>query len=182
MSTTSPFSIPPALREKLSKVRLFFCDVDGVLTDGSIFIGLAPEQKRFNIRDGLGMQLLQKAGIRVGWVSFRPSPATRMRADELKIDFLIQEKRNKVEGLDAILNETGHTWPEVCFVGDDVVDLGAMKRAGCAVAVADAVTEAKQLADYIASERGGHGAVREVVELILKAQDKWQRLVDDYSL
>lgn len=179
--TNSQFSIPTALQEKLSKVRLFFCDVDGVLTDGSILIGLAPEQKRFNIRDGLGMQLLQKAGIKVGWVSFRPSPATRMRADELRIDFLIQKKKSKVEGIDAILGETGHAWAEVCFVGDDIVDLSAMKRAGCAVAVADAVSEAKEAADYVTSERGGHGAVREVVELILKAQDKWRGIVDDYS-
>jgi 3-deoxy-D-manno-octulosonate 8-phosphate phosphatase (KDO 8-P phosphatase) len=169
------------LQNKLSKIRLFLCDVDGVLTDSSIFIGSAPEQKRFHIRDGLGMQLLQKSGISVGWVSFRPSPTTRMRADELKIDYLIQKQSSKVEGIEELLKEINLSWDETCFVGDDIVDLGAMKRAGLAVATGDGVEEAKAIADYITIQPGGHGAVREVVELILKAKGKWQQIIDDYS-
>ena len=167
--------------ERFARVKVFFCDVDGVLTDASVFIGSAPEVKRFHIRDGLGMQLLQQHGIPVGWVSFRPSPSTRMRASELKIDYLIQKKHSKVLGVESVLGELGLTWEDACFVGDDVVDLGAMKRAGVAVATADAITEAKAIAHYVTSVPGGHGAVREVVELILKAQGKWADLIRKYS-
>ena len=101
--------------------------------------------------------------------------------DELKIDFLHQAKGSKVEAAENILAETGLDWTEVCYMGDDVVDLGVMKRAGIAVAVANAIEEAKDIADYVTRAEGGHGAVREVVRLILQAQNKWQRLVLEYS-
>lgn len=168
-------------RARFSRVKVFFCDVDGVLTDASIFIGSAPEVKRFHIRDGLGMQLLQKEGIPVAWVSFRPSPSTKMRANELKIDYLIQQKHSKVEGVESVLRELNLTWDDACFVGDDVVDLGAMKRAGASVATADAIDEARAMAHYVTSVPGGHGAIREVVELILKSQGKWDALIARYS-
>lgn len=176
-----PTRIPRSLTAKLRRVRLLLCDVDGVLTDATVFIGDGPEFKRFHIRDGLGLVLLRREGIKVGWVSARPSPATTKRAAELKIDFLHQEKASKSAAVEAILKQAGLTWAQVCYVGDDIVDLGALRRAGVAVAVANAIAEARALADYVTHAPGGHGAVREVAELILKAQGKWAGLVAQYT-
>lgn len=165
----------------LRRVRLLLCDVDGVLTDGAVFIGGAREVKRFHIRDGLGLVILRRAGLKAGWISGRFSPATTLRARELKIDFLRQEKGSKVCAVESLLAQTGYRWDEVCYVADDIVDLGVMKRAGVAVAVANGVAEARATADYVTRAAGGHGAVREVVELVLKAQDKWRDVVAAYT-
>jgi 3-deoxy-D-manno-octulosonate 8-phosphate phosphatase (KDO 8-P phosphatase) len=170
-----------SLQQKLSAVKLFLCDVDGVLTDGAVLMGNGVETKRFNIRDGLGMRLLQGAGIKVGWVSRRPSSATAQRAADLKIDFLYQGDSNKVVAVEGILKQADVHWSKVCYVGDDIVDLGVLRRVGLGVVVGDGMEEAKAVAGYVTRAAGGHGAVREVVEMILKAQDKWKRLVDDYA-
>ncbi|HKS38641.1 MAG TPA: HAD hydrolase family protein, partial [Verrucomicrobiae bacterium] len=130
-----------SLRARFAGVKLFLCDVDGVLTDGTVLMGNGVESKRFNIRDGLGLRILQKQGIRVGWISRRTSTATAQRAQDLKIDFLHQSDGSKVVAVEAILAETGLTWADVCYVGDDIVDLSVMKRAGVAVAVADSIHE-----------------------------------------
>jgi 3-deoxy-D-manno-octulosonate 8-phosphate phosphatase (KDO 8-P phosphatase) len=167
---------------RLKRVKLFLCDVDGVLTDGSVFIGGAREIKRFNIRDGLGLVFLRRVGIKTGWISGRSSPATKLRARELEIDFLVQQKNyiSKVDAVENLLRRTKLGWDAVCFIGDDVVDLGPLQRAGVAVAVANAVREAKAVAHYVTQEAGGHGAVREVVEMILKAQGKWDPVIAVY--
>lgn len=170
-----------SIKRRLQRIRLFLCDVDGVLTDASVFIGGEREVKRFDIQDGLGLVLLRRAGLKVGWISSRPSPATEARAVELKIDFLVQSKESKVAAVENLLAQTGFEWKQVCYVGDDVVDLGVLKRAGVAVAVANAVTEVKALAHVITRKSGGHGAVREVVELILKAQKLWKPLLASYA-
>src|SRR5690349_11327555 len=162
------------LEQRLAAVRLFLCDVDGILTDTSVWMGSQDEIKRFNIQDGLGLRLIQREGIKVGWVSNRPSFATSQRAFDLKIDFLVQSHDgNKVVAIEKILRETGVSWEQVCYMGDDIVDLGVLKRAGLAVTVPHAVSEAKQLSHYVTRREGGHGAVREVIDLILKAQGKW---------
>lgn len=176
-----PRALPKSVAAKFARVKLFLCDVDGVLTNATVFIGDGREFKEFHIQDGLGLRLLQREGIKVGWISNRPSTATQQRADELKIDFLHQDKGSKVEAVEAILSRAGMDWEDICYVGDDVVDLGALKRAGAAVAVANAIDEAKYLADYVTKAEGGQGAVREVVGLILRAQNKWERLVLEYS-
>jgi 3-deoxy-D-manno-octulosonate 8-phosphate phosphatase (KDO 8-P phosphatase) len=169
------------LNARLAKIKILLCDVDGVLTDASVFIGGGQEIKRFNILDGLGLVLLRRVGIKVGWISCRPSPATKLRAKELKIDFLVQQKNDKVAVVERILARTGFTWAQVCYVGDDVVDLGVLKRAGLAVVVVNGVTEAKAAAHYVTKVAGGHGAVREVAEMILKAQYRWAALLAQYS-
>lgn len=174
-------SRPATLNAALKRIRLLLCDVDGVLTDASVFMGAGQEVKQFNIQDGLGLVRLQREGLKVGWISGRPSPATTRRARELKIDFLRQEKGSKVRAVESLLAQTGFRWDEVCYVGDDIVDLGVLKRAGVAVAVANGVAEARAAADYVTRAGGGHGAVREVAELILKAQDKWARIVAEYA-
>ncbi|MDB6021608.1 MAG: 3-deoxy-D-manno-octulosonate 8-phosphate phosphatase, YrbI family [Pedosphaera sp.] len=169
------------LYAKLAKVKLFLCDVDGILTDSSIFIGMPEEIKRFHIRDGLGMLMLREQGIKVGWVSRRPSHATTRRAEELKIDFLEQGRGSKVTVVESLLAKTGFQWEEVCYMGDDIVDLGVLRRAGVAATVADAIYEAKVASHYVTQANGGRGGVREVVELILKAQNLWEKLVAENS-
>ena len=178
-----PAKISTALRQRAKRTKLFLCDVDGVLTDGSIFIGGEREFKRFNIRDGLGLVLARRAGLRVGWVSARPSLATKLRADELKIDFLVQQGDNtsKTVAIEQLLAQEKLNWSDVCFVGDDIIDLGPLTRAGLAIAVGDGVTEAKAAAHYTTKADGGRGAVREAIELILRAQGKWQPFVKKYS-
>ena len=172
----------PELRKRFESVRLFLCDVDGILTETSVWMGGTDELKRFNIQDGLGLRLLQQEGIKVGWISNRPSFATVARANDLKIDFLQQNHDgNKVNGVAEILKQTGLEWSHICYMGDDIVDLGALKRAGLAVTVPNAIAEAKKLAHYVTTLEGGHGAVREVIDLILKAQGKWQKLVDFFT-
>ncbi len=171
--------ISRSLNAKLARVRLLLCDVDGVLTDATVTIGADSETKRFHIRDGLGLRLLQQNGVRVGWISHRPSPATSKRARELKIDFLHQKSAPKVGAIEAILKRAGVAWDEVCYIGDDLFDLGALKRAGVAASVADGSEETRRAADYVTRQPGGHGAVREIAELILKAQRKWRRIVEE---
>ena len=175
--------ISKQLAVRLERIKLLLCDVDGVLTDGTVFIGAEGEFKAFNIRDGLGLVLLRRAGLKTGWVSARPSDATERRARELKIDFLIQQndRTGKVAAVESLLAQTRLHWNEVCFVGDDIVDLGPLRRAGVAVAVANAVPEAKAAAHLVTRAAGGRGAVREIVELILKAQNKWGGFVAHYT-
>ena len=171
-----------SLVPRVRAIRLFLCDVDGVLTDGSVYLGATREIKRFNIRDGLGMIFLRRAGLKVGWVSARPSPVTKARAAELGIDFLVQQgdRVSKTGAVEELLRRAKLEWHNVCFVGDDVVDLGPMARAGFAVAVADARPEVKAAAHYVAHAFGGRGAVREVAEIILQAQGKWDSIVTHY--
>jgi 3-deoxy-D-manno-octulosonate 8-phosphate phosphatase (KDO 8-P phosphatase) len=164
-------------------VKLFLCDVDGVMTDGAVLIGGEREIKRFHIRDGLGLIFLRRAGLRVGWVSARPSPVTEARAAELGIDFLVQQgdRIGKTGAVERLLRKTKMGWESVCFVGDDVVDLGPLRRAGLAVAVADARPDVKAAAHYVTRAPGGHGAIREVAEIILQAQGKWDAIVAHYQ-
>jgi 3-deoxy-D-manno-octulosonate 8-phosphate phosphatase (KDO 8-P phosphatase) len=175
--------ISKSLTSRLNRIKILLCDVDGVLTDGSVFIGGAQEIKRFNIRDGLGMVFLRRAGFQVGWVSARPSAVTKLRAAELQIDFLVQQndRSSKTGAVGNLLRRIKLDWDEVCFVGDDVVDLGPLKRAGFAVAVGDARPEVKAAAHFVTGAPGGHGAVREVAEMLLKAQGKWDAIVAHYS-
>jgi 3-deoxy-D-manno-octulosonate 8-phosphate phosphatase (KDO 8-P phosphatase) len=178
-----PAKISAAIRQRAARIKLFLCDVDGVLTDGSVFIGGEKEFKRFNIRDGLGIVLARRAGLKIGWVSARPSPATKLRADELKIHFLVQQtdRTSKTAAIEQLLAREKLSWNEVCFVGDDIVDLGPLQRAGFSVCVADGVAEAKAAAHFVTKNAGGRGAIREVIEMILKAQGKWDSFVAHYS-
>ncbi|MGA3265319.1 MAG: HAD hydrolase family protein [Verrucomicrobiota bacterium] len=175
--------VSPQLRARLRRIKLFLCDVDGVMTDGAVVISRAGEAKRFNIRDGLGLVFLRRAGLKVGWVSARPSEVTRARARELKIDFLVQQgdRLSKTGAVQKLLPRAGVSWESVCFAGDDVVDLGPMHHAGLAVAMADARPEVKAAAHYVTTAPGGHGGIREVAEMILQAQGKWDSIVTHYA-
>jgi 3-deoxy-D-manno-octulosonate 8-phosphate phosphatase (KDO 8-P phosphatase) len=144
-------------------------------------MGDGKEYKSFHIQDGLGLRLLQQQGIKVGWVSNRPSEATRQRAEDLKVDYLFQGKGNKIEAVESILREAKLDWNDVSYMGDDVVDLGALKRAGLAVTVANGIAEAKAMAHYVTRAAGGAGAVRELVDMVLKAQKRWANIIAEFE-
>lgn len=168
------------LQARLARVKLLVCDVDGILTDASIYVGEPGEYKRFNVRDGLGITVWRREGFKIAWASARPSAATTVRATELQVDFLIQQKGSKVQAIERILATEGATWDEVCYLGDDIVDLGPLERAGVAVCVPPGHPEALARAHYVTELAGGQGAVREVIELILRAQGRWQRIIREY--
>lgn len=167
------------------RIRLVGLDVDGVLTDGSVYVGQTAdhpvELKRFQIQDGLGLRLLAAAGIPVVLVSGRPSPATALRARELHVDEVIQDAgARKLPAFAALLARRALGWDECCFVGDDLPDLPLMRRVGLAVAVSNAVPEVRAAAHYLTAHAGGAGAVREVAEAILRARGAWDGLIADY--
>ncbi len=167
------------------RIRLLALDVDGVLTDNGIFLGpiggRRVELKRFDIQDGLGIRLLQGTPIEVVWISARESEATRLRADELNIGTLIQDNGGrKLPALAAIIESRGLDWSEVAFVGDDLADLSVMERVGLPIAVANATDEIKAVAKWTTSRAGGHGAVREAIEAVLKARGEWAAVVARY--
>jgi 3-deoxy-D-manno-octulosonate 8-phosphate phosphatase (KDO 8-P phosphatase) len=173
---------PEDIIERARKVKLLVLDCDGVLTDGRILL-LADgyEAKYFDVRDGHAMVMADRAGIHTAIISGRESAAVRARALELKVAHLYEKAWSKKEPYEEVLAYEGVTDEEVCYVGDDVVDIPLMRRAGLAVAVADAVDEAKEYAHYITAKGGGRGAVREVIELILKSQGKWDELMLRYT-
>lgn len=170
----------PELQSRMAGVKLLLCDVDGILTDASVYVGEPGEYKRFNVRDGLGIALWRREGFPVGWVSARPSAATTVRAKELSVDYLIQQRGSKVQAIEVILAEVKLGWESVCYMGDDIVDLGPLDRAGVAVCVPPGHPEALARAHYVTQVAGGQGAVREVIELILRAQGRWDRILKEY--
>lgn len=146
-------------------------DVDGVLTDGSILYDSAGnEQKRFHVGDGLGLTLLHLCGIRLAWISGRANPAIVRRSAELKIDHVLQGTRHKGHALAELARLNQFRKDEIGYIGDDWNDLPAFESAGVKIAVANAVSEVKAASDYVTNASGGYGAVREVCQLLLKAQ------------
>jgi len=139
------------------------------------------ERKVFHIRDGLGLRLLQGEGVKVAWVSARPSQATTERANDLQVDFVRQSSAPKVGVIEELQRELGLGWAETLYMGDDVVDLAALKRAGFAAVPADGIQEARALAHYVCRLDGGCGAVREAVDLVLKAQGRWSGLIEKFT-
>jgi 3-deoxy-D-manno-octulosonate 8-phosphate phosphatase (KDO 8-P phosphatase) len=167
------------------KIRLIGFDVDGVLTDAGVYIGVGPqgpiELKRFNIQDSIGIKLLQAAGIEIVVVSGRFSEATELRARELGIEQVFQDNAaQKLPAFQAILDRAGVAWDETAFVGDDLPDIPLLKRVGLGVTVQNAVPEAREVATYVTGKAGGHGAVREFAEALLKAQGRWDEMVSGY--
>jgi 3-deoxy-D-manno-octulosonate 8-phosphate phosphatase (KDO 8-P phosphatase) len=172
-------------RALAERIRLVGLDVDGVLTDGSVYVGqageLPVELKRFQIQDGLGLRLLAAAGITVVLVSGRPSEATTRRARELHVDEVIQDEgARKLPAFQSLLERRAIAWADCCFVGDDLPDLPLLRRVGLPVAVANAVPEVLAAAGYVTTRPGGSGAVREVAEAILRTRGAWDDLLADY--
>lgn len=173
--------IPIAVRKKAAQIRLLLLDVDGVLTDGGIIIddrGL--ETKRFDVRDGLGIALLLRAGIKVGFLSGRSSRSVTRRARELKVRMVYQGVQNKPAVYAKIKKSMGVTDDQIAYVGDDIVDLPLLESAGLGVAVRDGGPELQRRVDYVTRRQGGKGAVREIAELLLKSQGKWNNVTRCY--
>jgi YrbI family 3-deoxy-D-manno-octulosonate 8-phosphate phosphatase len=163
-------------------IELILSDVDGVLTDGGvIFDNQGIEVKRFHIRDGLGIKLWQRAGYRFGVVTARSSHIVKVRATELGIDIIRQGFEHKLPTIREILAQLKLQPMQLCYIGDDLTDLAAIQTAGLGVAVADATTEVRSAAHYVTKLPGGHGAVRETIEFILKAKQRWGDLIQKYQ-
>ncbi|MGH9680348.1 MAG: KdsC family phosphatase [Candidatus Acidiferrales bacterium] len=170
--------IPAKLAGRAKQIRVLLMDVDGVLTDGHVWLlsrrdGTASELKGFSAYDGAGLKLARAAGLRTGLITGRESTAVSQRARECEIEFVYQKRATKIESYEEILRITGADEMEVAYVGDDLPDLPVMQRVGLAVGVANAAPEVKRAAHYVTARSGGDGAVREVIEIIVKSQGKW---------
>ena len=176
----------PIAPELARRIRMVVFDVDGVMTDGGVYLG-APasgesvELKRFDIQDGLGVLMLRNAGLRVGIVTSRVSEAVRIRAEELQVDDLHQDpKADKLNALTAILERNGVGWDETAFLGDDLPDLAVLRRVGLPAVVGNATSDARAAAVWAAKKHGGPGAVREFAEALLTARGQWADAVARY--
>lgn len=168
---------------RLKDIRLLLLDVDGVMTDGGIiYDGNGLETKVFNVKDGHGIKMLQRYGIIVGIITGRTSAVVDFRARELAIDLVYQGALKKLESYADVKLKTGFDDHQIAYIGDDVIDVPVMRRVAFAAAPADALNDARSAAHYITSCTGGHGAVREVCDLILKGRGLWQLVCDRYEL
>ncbi|MCE9569743.1 MAG: phenylphosphate carboxylase subunit delta [Rhodocyclales bacterium] len=168
--------------EQAKDIKLVILDVDGVMTDGRIVIDdNGVESRNFDIKDGMGVVVMMMSGVEVAIITSKKSGAVRHRAEELKIKRFHEGIKKKTEPYEEMLKEMNITDAQVAYVGDDLVDLSMMKRVGLPIAVGDAVEDVKQHAAYVTKARGGYGAVREVAEMILKAQDKWDKILSKIS-
>jgi YrbI family 3-deoxy-D-manno-octulosonate 8-phosphate phosphatase len=165
------------------RIELILSDVDGVLTDGGVlFDNQGIESKQFHIRDGLGIKLWQKAGFRFGLLTARSSHIVKVRAAELNVGIVRQGFENKLPAAKQLIAELDLTPEQVCHIGDDLTDLSLIRYVGLGVAVADAVREVRDAARYVTELPGGRGAVREVVELLLRSKNRWDDLIRSYTL
>ena len=166
---------------KAKPIKLLLLDVDGVLTDGSlIYSHDGHESKAFNTQDGFGLRMLQDSGVEVGIITARSSKALNRRSQDLKISHLYQGSSNKLDAYKEIIKKTQLKPFEIAYMGDDWLDMVLLKRVGLAVAPANAVSEVKEMVHYTTEQSGGHGAVREVCDLILEAREKHKELLQHY--
>jgi 3-deoxy-D-manno-octulosonate 8-phosphate phosphatase (KDO 8-P phosphatase) len=182
-----PLASPDVLA-RARKIKLFLMDVDGTLTDGGVCListlaveGSAPatvtEMKVFNAQDGQGLSLAHTMGIQTGFITGRNSPAVAQRARELKVQFVYLGQAKKTQAFEECIEKSGATEEEVAYMGDDLPDIPLARRAGLAVCVADGAPELKAVCHYTTRRLAGHGTAREVIELILKAQGRWEEAV-----
>jgi YrbI family 3-deoxy-D-manno-octulosonate 8-phosphate phosphatase len=170
------------LEDRFRRIRLILSDVDGVLTDGGVwFDNEGIESKQFHIRDGLGVRLWQRAGHTFGMITGRTSQIVKVRAAELGIEIVRQGFDNKLPVLREVAQQQKVELDETCYIGDDLPDLSLVRHAGVGVAVADAAPELRAAADYVTNTPGGRGAVREVIELALQAQRRWDDIVRKFA-
>ncbi len=167
--------------ERIKRIKLLICDVDGVLTDGRIiYANDGAELKAFDVKDGHGVKLLMRTGVDVAIVTARSSNVVEIRAQDLGIETVYQGVKDKSTALESILRATNLDAAELAYIGDDLVDLPVMRRVGFSATVADAVREVREAADYVAMRPGGRGAVREVCELVMRVQNSWDKVVERY--
>lgn len=167
--------------EKAKNIRLLILDVDGVLTDGKIiYTSHGEEIKAFHVKDEHGLKLLKRVGIEAAFITGRTSPIVLRRAEELGVSMVYQKALEKKDVLQEILKEGKYIASEIAYMGDDLVDLPVLKQVGLSATVADGVEELKREVDFVSSKKGGEGAVREFIELILKAQGQWEGVIKKY--
>lgn len=168
-------------RANLADIQMLVLDVDGVLTDGTLTIdGDGSESKSFSVLDGHGIRLWRRAGLKVAFLSGRAAEATRLRAKQLDVEYVLEDCHYKLDALEKFLGDVNLSPAQVAYVGDDLPDLPAIRHVGFGVAVANAVDEVKQHADFVTTRPGGGGAVREVIEYILKSTGRWRELMTRY--
>lgn len=176
----------PEVLERARKIKVFLMDVDGTITDGGVCLiastdeagtSTVSEMKVFNAQDGQGLSLAHTMGIKTGFITGRKSPAVQRRAQENKVDYVYLGQAKKTAAFEEILVKAGVTAAEVCYMGDDLPDIPLAERVGLAVCVADGVPELKRVCHYVTKRSAGRGSAREVVELILKAQERWEEAV-----
>lgn len=170
-----------SIERRAAHIKLLLMDCDGVLTDGRLWLlDNGDEQKGFNVQDGLGLELWHRAGLKSGIISGRTSSVVERRARDLKIEFVRQGAEDKLEDFQSVLAEAGVAESEVAYIGDDLNDIPLMLRAELAVAVANAAEETRAVAHLVTEAAGGFGAVREVIEIVLKAQGRWADVTEKY--
>jgi 3-deoxy-D-manno-octulosonate 8-phosphate phosphatase (KDO 8-P phosphatase) len=169
------------LKEKAKKIKMFLVDVDGVLTDGKvIYDSSGNELKSFNIKDGLGITLLHKVGIKTGIITGRNSPMVEKRASELKINEVFQGKKEKLDSYEYIKKKYILKDEEILYIGDDLIDIPILKKVGFPVAVADAAKIVKKYCIYITKAKGGEGAVRETIDYLLTLRGEYNKAVEGF--
>lgn len=170
-----------SLDDRMQSICLILSDVDGVLTDGAIsYDNQGIETKSFHVRDGLGIKLWQKSGHQFGIITARSSHIVKVRMNELGVDLVRQGAQHKLSVGTKLVEELGLDLNQVCYIGDDLSDVGLLQQVGLAVTVADGVDEVKATAQYVTTARGGQGAIRELVETILKHQNRWLEVIEPY--
>jgi 3-deoxy-D-manno-octulosonate 8-phosphate phosphatase (KDO 8-P phosphatase) len=169
------------IKANLAEIQLLVLDVDGILTDGTLIVHAdGSESKNFNVLDGHGIKLWKRAGLKVAFLSGRLAESTEHRARRLEVDYCLQDCRDKLPALQKLLKEAEFSPQQVAYIGDDLPDLPPMGYVGFAAAVPNAVDEVKKQADFVTTRTGGSGAVREVVEYILKNTGRWDKLMERY--
>ncbi len=171
-----------SVSEKAKKIKIVISDVDGILTDGSIVYGnYKDDYREFNVQDGFAFILLRKAGIKTAIITSKSSNAVRRRAKELSVDVICQNVKKKLDVFNKVLKKFKFKQNEACYIGDDLLDLATLKKAGLSVSVPQACAEVKKAVDYVTEKNAGSGAFRETAELILKAKNKWTAILEYYS-
>ena len=177
-----PLRVPAGIKRRAERVRIALFDVDGVLTDGRLYYSdNGQEMKAFSVKDGTGLRLLREAGIKCGLVTARKSALVEARARDLQLHFAFQGVHNKLKVVDEVLAELGMSYDDLLYMGDDLVDLAVLQRAGLAVSVPDADPLAIAAAHYVTTRAAGRGAVREVAELVLRVQGSYADLIAGFT-
>ena len=168
---------------RMQSIELILSDVDGVMTNGGItYDNQGIETKTFHVRDGMGIKLWQKTGHRFGVITARSSHIVKLRMEELGVNYIRQGTEQKQAAAQQIITELGLQPDNVCYIGDDLTDVALMKSVGMSASVADAAEDVKKMAHYVTKSAGGTGAIRELIEMILKSQKRWNELLQGYGI
>lgn len=171
------------LDQRMQSIKLILSDVDGVMTSGGItYDNQGIETKTFHVRDGMGVKLWQKSGHRFGVITARSSHIVKLRMEELGVDFIRQGTENKLAAAEQIITELELEKEEVCYIGDDLTDVALMNAVGISASVADGALDVRNCADFVTRSPGGTGAIRELIEMLLKSQKRWNELLQGYGV